>query len=277
MPKLTIKGNALNPSVKLSENNSFVTMSADAGLTINGTYNINGSDNLPLTIRGLTDIEVNDNCKLTVASSELPLNNINIVHGAIDLNNNYEGAVAVAISVGENSKFTQTGKDLPMNAVTICAQSDFNFTHHGVDYNIHNSAPATNSAANGAYIASITGAGTKIEFKNPHEKLDSIIEIAKNLESASLNDFKKYEEGKEESKKFIDLLSGTNNLSDKVQKIDSHINQHYFELTKVVQHNSTVESDLGLPNEILAHISSYLNLSDIKLDLAGENHNFTGE
>ncbi|WP_341790327.1 hypothetical protein [Rickettsia endosymbiont of Polydrusus tereticollis] len=227
---------------------------------------------MPLTICGLTDIEVYDNHNLTIASSELPLNNINIVHGAINLNNNYEGTVPVAVSVGENSKFTQSGKDLPMNSVTICAQSDFNFTHHGANYHIHNSAEAlsTYGDANGSNVVLPAGVGAKIVINNPHEKLDSIIEIAKNPALTSRKDLKKYEE----NKKFLDSLSENTNLSDEANKIDSYINQHYFELTRVVKQNSTI----GLPNEILTHISSYLNLDDvIQPELVGETLSFTGE
>ncbi|MFY9589565.1 F-box protein [Rickettsia endosymbiont of Halotydeus destructor] len=272
MPKLIVKENALSPHVILSTNNAQLNLAGPSIAMIN----------IPVSalyiINGITDVEVFDNCDLIIDSSELPLNNINIFQGTINLNNNYEGTVPVAISIEENSKFTQTGKDLPMSSVTISAQADFNFTHYGVDYNIHNSAPSlsSQSSANGANITLLPGTGAKIDIKNPHEKLS----ILKKLESTKLklNDFKYCE-------KFLDLLSENNSLSEDITEINSYINRHYFELTGVVKQHSTIhlgqkkENALGvLPDEVLTHICSYLNLNDVvQSELAGEAPSFTGE
>ncbi|HJD55091.1 MAG TPA: hypothetical protein LFW21_00165 [Rickettsia endosymbiont of Pyrocoelia pectoralis] len=162
----------------------------------------------------------------------LLLNNANTC-GTIDLNNNCEKIL-----------------------------SDWQIIHQGITYTTY--TPKTNS--------STIEADAEIKVKNPQKVMNSIVSIVKiaaNLQSTTIEEFKKYQQ---EDKKILNFLSGTNNLSNESKEIDTYINKNYFKFTGVAKHVSI------LPNEILMDVCSYLNLDDVKpLELAGESSDAANE
>ncbi|MGX6960375.1 MAG: F-box protein [Rickettsia endosymbiont of Pentastiridius leporinus] len=164
---------------------------------------------------------------------------------------------------------TNIGGTIDLSNNCIKAASYFNVINQKIKYTVYYSAPKTNS--------SNIKADAEIKIKDPLKARDSIVSITKiaaNLQSTTIDEFKKYQQ---EDKKILNFLSGTNNLSNESQEIDDYITKNYFKLTGVAKQNSTSWSTI-FPNEVLIHICSYLDLNDIvQPALAGESSHTVSE
>jgi len=246
MGKLILNTNNQEVSVKLSTNNPNFTMTGNIVINMLPA-------NIP-TCAGINGIEVNNNSKLNIVENELPLNNIDINAGSLNINNSYEGETLTNILIKANGKFIQTGKDLPINEVILEPQANFVFTHQGSNYQLSNPHVATS--------------GNNITFKDLH----SLIEIVKAVEKIFVNNenpivdpkqtdlFKKYEKVINENKEIVELLIEQNELSCDLDNIDSYIRTNYFEIAGIA--HSLDGSNLSiLPNEMISEIKSYLSLT----------------
>lgn len=186
--------------------------------------------------------------KLIITDSEGPLNSLIVNKGTLTLHNNYEGKIKTDINIGNNSILTQKGKNLPIKSITLNPQAQFIFTLDQTEYSFHNPKQLNNETT------TQWNSDSKITINNIHKLAYAAVSLQS--ENYTLKELIIYTK----STKFS-LFLQQNNITINKNAIDSYIDNNYFALTGIAK---SLSNSIGLPNEIVVKIVSYLKLSDIK-------------